>query len=106
MSENQRKERVNVSPKQKHEYARLMVEDNYTNKQIMELSGTATSAVTRWKKQYLAEQRGEFAKDKIPLDASQRRIKELKQELAQAKEDVRLLKKAAALFIRDNPNLR
>ena len=67
MSENQRKERVNVSPKQKHEFARLMVEDNYTNKQIMELSGAAASAVTRWKRQYLAEQRGEFAKDKIPL---------------------------------------
>lgn len=106
MTQKNRKERTNVSPKQKHEYARLMVEEHYTNKQIMELSGAGASAVTRWKKQYLAEQRGEFAQDKVPLDASQRRIKELEAELAYAKEDIRLLKKAAALFIRDNPNLK
>ena len=72
----------------------------------MGLSGAGASAVTRWKKQYLAEQRGEFAQDKVTLDASQRRIKELEAELAYAKEDIRLLKKAAALFIRDNPNLK
>lgn len=106
MSEKQRKERVNVSAKQKHEYARLMVEENYTNKQIMDLSGAGASAVTRWKKQYLAEQRGELTEGKVPLDAAQRRIKELEKELAESKEDVRLLKKAAALFIRDNPSLK
>ena len=83
-----------------------MVEENYTNKQIMELSGAGASAVTRWKKQYLAEQRGEFTEGKVPLDAAQRRIKELEKELAESKEDVRLLKKAAALFIRDNPSLK
>ena len=106
MTQSTKKERKNFSPKQKQEYARLMVDENYTNKQVMELSGACSSAVTRWKRQYLAEQRGEFAQDKVPLDASQRRIKELEAQLAYAKEDIRLLKKAAALFIRDNPNLK
>lgn len=106
MTDKSRKERVNLSPKQKHEYARLMVEDHYTNKQIMEISGAAASAVSRWKKQYLAEQQGEFIADKIPLDADKRRIRELERQLAESQEDVRLLKKATALFIRDNPSLK
>ena len=101
-----RKARINFSPAQKHEYAKLMAEENYTNKQIMDLSGADPTAASRWKKQYLAEQKGEEVKGKIPLDADKRRIKELEAELADSKEDVRLLKKATALFIRDNPNLR
>ena len=106
MSNENRKQRVEPSPKQKHEYARLMVEENYTNKQIMELSGACASAVTRWKRQYLAESRGELLPNKIPLDADKRRIKELEKQLAESQEDVRLLKKATALFIRDNPSLK
>lgn len=106
MTDKSRKVRVNLSPKQKHEYARLMVEDSYTNKQIMEISGAAASAVSRWKKQYLAEQQGEFIADKVPLNANKRRIRDLEKLLAESQEDVRLLKKATALFIRDNPNLK
>jgi len=104
MSTNSRKQRVNFTPQQKHEYARLMVEENYTNKQIMEISGAGASAVTRWKKQYLAEQSGKVIEGKVPLDADKRRIQELEKQLAEAQEDVRLLKKATALFIRDNPS--
>lgn len=106
MTNKTRKKRVNFTPKQKHEYARLMIEDHYSNQQIMEISGAGATAVSRWKKQYLAEQRGEFSDNKVPLDATQRRIKELEKALAESQEDVRLLKKAAALFIRDNPNLK
>lgn len=106
MNEKNRKERVNLSPKQKHEYARLMVEENYTNKQIVEMSGACSSAVVRWKRQYQAEQRGTLIEGKVPLDEDKRLIHELRKELAEAKEDVRLLKKATALFIRDNPNLK
>lgn len=106
MTTKTRKQRINFTPKQKHEYARLMIEDNYSNQQIMEISGAGATAVSRWKKQYLAEQRGEFSENKVPLDAAQRRIQELEKALAESQEDVRLLKKAAALFIRDNPNLK
>lgn len=106
MTTKTRKTRTNFSPAKKHEYAKLMVEESYTNKQIMDLSGAGSTAVTRWKKQYLAEKNGEETQGKIPLDADKRRIKELEAELADSHEDVRLLKKATALFIRDNPALR
>lgn len=101
-----RKIRLNYTPKQKHEYARLMLEEHYTNQQIMEISGAGATAVARWKKQYINEQCGDFTPNKVPLDADKRLIEELKKELAESREDVRLLKKATALFIRDNPNLK
>ena len=106
MTINPRKTRLNYTLKQKHEYARLMVEEHYSNQQIMDISGAGSTAVARWKKQYLDEQRGECAEDKAPLDPDKRLIEELKKELAESREDVRLLKKATALFIRDNPNLK
>jgi len=40
------------------------------------------------------------------LDADKRRIQILEKELADAKMDVILLKKATAFFIRDNPALK
>lgn len=106
MTTKKRKERIACSPAQKLEYAKLMVDDGYTVKQIMEISGAGETAVNRWKRQYLAEKEGNFVDGKTPLDADKRRIRELEIELAEAREDVRLLKKATALFIRDNPNLR
>lgn len=106
MTTKKRKERIAYSPAQKLEYAKLMVEDNYTNQQIIEMSGAGATAVSRWRKQYIEEKEGNFVDGKTPLDADKRRIRELEIELAEAREDVRLLKKAAALFIRDNPNLR
>jgi|TARA_R110001583_G_scaffold195355_2_gene372155 transposase len=101
-----RKIRLNYTPKQKYEYARLMVEEHYSNQQIMDISGSGTTVVARWKKQYLNEQRGKFTEDKVPLDLDKRLIEELKKELAESRKDVRLLKKPTALFIRDNLNLK
>ncbi len=53
-----KKVRITFTPEQKLEYARLMVEENYTNQQIMEISGACSSAVTRWKRQYKSEKSG------------------------------------------------
>jgi transposase len=106
MAMTTRKTRLNYTSKQKGEYARLMVEEHYSNQQIMDISGAGATAVARWKKQYLDEQRGEFTQNKIPLVADKRLIEELKKELAESRGDVRLLKKATALFIRDNPKLK
>ncbi|MBD1577211.1 IS3 family transposase, partial [Vibrio sp. S11_S32] len=52
MNINTRKKRLNYTHKQKHEYARLMIEEHYTNQQIMDISGAGATAVARWKKQY------------------------------------------------------
>lgn len=106
MTSTTRKIRVNFTPAQKLEYAKLMVEAHYSNQQVIELSGAGATAVSRWKRQYLAEQRGEVAEGKTALDSDKRRIQELEKQLAASKMDVTLLKKAAAFFIRDNPALK
>ena len=46
---------TNFTIEQKLDYAKLMVNENYINKKIMAISGAEPSAVTRWKRQYLAE---------------------------------------------------
>jgi transposase len=53
-----RKTKISCTPSQKLEYAKLMVEKNYTNKKIQEFSGAFASAIARWKRQYLAELSG------------------------------------------------
>lgn len=44
-----RKDRVTLTELQKLEYAKMMIEDGYTNQQIQEISGACSSAVVRWK---------------------------------------------------------
>jgi len=45
-----RKQKITISPAQKLEYAKLMVEENYTYNQIQTMSGACSSAVSRWKR--------------------------------------------------------
>jgi transposase len=106
MTSKIRKARQTYTPAQKLEYAKLMVEENYTTQQVVELSRAGPTAVSRWKRQYLAEQRGEVVEGKTALDADKRRIQELEKQLAESRMDVALLKKATAFFIRDNPALK
>ena len=106
MKNSIRKDRANLTPAQRLEYAKLMVDENYSNNQIMELSGASSSAVVRWKKQYLDERKGKVSPDKTALDPQLRRIQELEKLLAEARKDTELLKKATAFFIRDNPALK
>jgi len=53
-----RKARVSFAPEQKLDYAKLMIEDNYSIQQVMGISGAGSTAVGRWKKQYLSELNG------------------------------------------------
>ena len=99
------KTRLHVTPKQKLEYARLMVEEGYSNKQIMSLSGACSSAVTRWKRQYKAEKSGVTPQNQKALTLEQQRIQELEKQLWRARRDNDILKKAAAFFIKDNQNV-
>jgi transposase len=106
MTDKIRKNRKEFTPHQRLEYAKLMVGDRYTNQHVMDLSGAGATAVSRWKSQYLAEQRGEVVQGKVALDSDKRRIQALEKQLADSKRDVVLLKKATAFFIRDNPALK
>ena len=106
MPNKERKERSRFTLAQKLEYAKLMVDEDYSNQHVMALSGAGSSAVTWWKKQYLAEKAGDVGSGKTPLDPDKRRIRALEKQLADSKMDVALLKKATAFFIRDNPRLK
>lgn len=100
-----RKPKQTFTTLQKLEYAKLMVDSGYSNKEVMELSGACSSAVTRWKRQYLAELSG-VTPAASALTPDQVRIQELEKQLNRALRDNEILKKAAAFFIRDNPSLK
>ncbi len=101
-----RKSKVTLSAQQKLEYAKLMVEEGYTNKQIEEMSGAGKSAVSRWKQQYLSELDGKSPGNVQALTPEQQRIQVLEKQLQRALRDNDILKKATAFFIRDNQNLK
>ena len=100
-----RKPKVSFSPEQRLDYAKLMVHEGYSNKQVMDISGAGASAVTRWKKQYLEELKGKTPEGKKAFTADQQRIQVLEKQLWRAKRDNDILKKAAAFFARDNSSL-
>lgn len=100
-----RKVHVTFTAEQKLEYAKIMINDGYTNKQIRNISGAGETAVSRWKKQYLAEVDGHTPQGKKALTAEQQKIQELEKQLWRAKRDNEILKKAAAFFARENSSL-
>lgn len=100
-----RKARITFSVEQRLEYAKLIVNEGYTNKQVMEISGAGDTAVSRWKKQYLAELNGQTPSGKKALTTEQQAIQDLEKQLWRAKRDNEILKKAAAFFARENSNL-
>jgi transposase len=97
-----RKQKITISPAQKLEYVKLMVEENYTYKQIQAMSGACSSAVARWKKQYKLELSGHTPEATTALTPVQQRIQSLEKQLKRAQRDNDILKKATAFFIRDN----
>jgi len=100
-----RKPRARFTLEQKLDYCKLMVEEGYTNKQVIDISGAGPTAVTRWKKQYLAELNGTTPQGKKALTTEQQTIQELEKQLWRARRDNDILKKAAAFFIRENSAL-
>ena len=100
-----KKDKTHFTPEQRLEYAKLMVEDGYTNKQVQDISGAGASAVTRWKAQYKQELAGNTPVNKTAITPEQQRIQDLEKQLWRAHRDNDILKKAAAFFIRDNRSL-
>jgi transposase len=100
-----RKTKATFTPEQKLEYAKLMVEEGYSNQQVQEISGASESAISRWKKQYKEELTGHTPDNKTAITPELQRIQELEKQLWRAHRDNDILKKAAAFFIRDNHSL-
>ena len=96
-----KKKRIYVHTQQKHDFAKMMVEDGLGIEQVMEISGASESAVKRWKKQYQDEKRGIVTSHASALTPEHQEIKALKKQLARAHRDIDILKKAAALFSKD-----
>jgi transposase len=48
-----------------------MVEENYTNKKTQDISGACASAISRWKRQYLAELSGHTPQDANAITVNQ-----------------------------------
>ena len=107
MSETkQRKPRISFTPEQRLEYAKLMVNEGYSNKKVREISGAGETAVSRWKQQYLEEIKGETPpQGKKALTPDKQRIQDLEKQLWRAQRDNEILKKATAFFVRDNSKL-
>lgn len=100
-----RKAKSTFTPEQRLDYAKLMINENYTNKQIMDISGASKSAVSQWRQQYTQELEGITPEGKSALTPDKQRIQELEKQLKRAHRDNDILKKATAFFVRDNQNL-
>jgi transposase len=100
-----RKTRVTFTAEQKLEYAKLMINEGYTNKQIRDISGAGETAASRWKKQYLGEIDGHPPQGKKALTSEQQKIQELEKQLWRAKRDNEILKKAAGIDARESSSL-
>lgn len=96
-----KKQRSSFTVEQRRDYAKLMVEEDYSYRQIVEISGASQTAVSRWKRQYLDELFGKTPEGKKAMTAEHQEIQELKKQLWRAKRDNEILKKAAAIFIRE-----
>ncbi len=102
-----RKPRITFTVEQRLEYAKLMVNEGYSNRQVRQISGAGETAVSRWKKQYLQELNGiEPVAGKKALTPENQRIQELEKQLWRAQRDNEILKKATAFFVRENSKLR
>ena len=99
---NQRKERLSFTVEQRLDYAKLMVNEGYTTKQVQEISGAGPTAVLRWKSQYLDELQGKTPEGKKAFTEEQQEIQDLRKQLWRAKRDNEILKKAAAIFIQED----
>jgi transposase len=95
------KERKTFSKEEKLQYAKMVVEDGYTIAKVASIADSCTSAVGRWKRQYLEERRGITSTTASALSPEHQEIQRLRKALARSQRDNDILKKAAALFVKD-----
>ena len=74
--------------------ARVTFNESYTNKQIQDISGAGPTAISRWKKHYLAEVGGHTPQGKKALTPEQQKRQDVERQLWRAKRDNEILKKA------------
>ena len=95
------KQRKTFTQKEKLQYAKMVVDDGYTIAKVAAIADACTSAVGRWKRQYHQEQQGLTVTTVSALSPEHQEIQRLKKALARSQRDNDILKKAAALFVKD-----
>jgi len=95
------KTRPTFSPAIKVEIAKLLVEQHYSIALACAASGAGSSAVRRWKLQYLAELTGQTLPHAQAITPEQREIAQLKQRIRDLEMDKDILKKPAFCSHRD-----
>ncbi len=81
------KQRQRFSSVQRREYAKLMVDEGYSNQEVEEISGASSSAVSRWKARYLGELSG-ITSQTSAITPEHKRIQELEKQLKRAQREV------------------
>ncbi len=94
------RKRKTFDPSLKLEVVRMINEQGQSVKNVSESMSIGTTAIRRWLAQYGAERSGQSGIGK-PLTAEQQRIRQLKLENQQLRQDVTILKKASAFFARE-----
>lgn len=84
----------------KDEAIKLALSDDQNPREVSERLGISYSVLTRWIKDYKSEQ-SEGAEEMAREQKLQAEIKDLKKQLARAKEVEAILKKAAAYFVKE-----
>ena len=62
--------------------SKLMVDEGYSNKKVMEISGASESAVSRWKRQYMNEKNFEVLRLKGEIKELKKTLNTMKKSLA------------------------
>ena len=94
------RKRKTFDPSLKLEVVRIITEQGQSIRNVSESMDIGQTAIRRWLAQVGAEQNGQLGIGK-PLTAEQQRIRPLEQENQQFRQDVTILKKASAFFVRE-----
>ncbi|NMM38327.1 MAG: transposase [Glaciimonas sp.] len=94
------KQRKKFDTSLKLEVVRMIKEQGLSVQNVSENMGIGPTAIRCWVTQYGAEQSGQPGIG-MPLTVEQQRIRQLKIENRQLRQDVAILKKASAFFARE-----
>lgn len=89
------------SPEFKREAASLVLDQQYSYQEAASAMGIGLSTLQRWTSHLKNEREGKTSPNN-PLNPDQQRIQELERQLARAKEENTILKKASALLMQES----
>ena len=89
--------RKRYTPEFKIETVRLVTDKKYTLAQAAREAGINESLLSKWKRQYLAEQNGTIPTGSKPITPDMQYVRALENRIRELEEDNEILKKATAI---------